>query len=109
MLARNSDINGAVRSIRALEDRFNNRHGYPYVFLNDVPFTDEFKRRVRKSLTRILAHPLGYRRVSVLTASTVEFGVIPKEHWQQPDWIDEPKASNARHRMAAANVKYGGA
>jgi alpha 1,2-mannosyltransferase len=49
------------------------------------------------------------RRVSVLTASTVEFGVIPKAHWNQPDWIDEEKASSARHRMDAANVKYGGA
>jgi alpha 1,2-mannosyltransferase len=44
MLARNSDVNGAVRSIRALEDRFNRKHGYPYVFLNDVPFTENFKR-----------------------------------------------------------------
>jgi alpha 1,2-mannosyltransferase len=44
MLARNSDVGGAIRSIRALEDRFNNRYGYPYVFLNDVPFSDDFKR-----------------------------------------------------------------
>jgi alpha 1,2-mannosyltransferase len=49
------------------------------------------------------------RRVSVLTASKVEFGVIPKDHWNQPDWIDEEEASSARHRMEAANVKYGGA
>ena len=44
MLARNSDVDGAVRSVRALEDRFNNRYGYPYVFLNEVPFTEDFKR-----------------------------------------------------------------
>ena len=44
MLARNSDIEGAVRSIRAIEDRFNHGYGYPYVFLNDVPFTEDFKR-----------------------------------------------------------------
>jgi len=47
------------------------------------------------------------RRVSVLTDSPVEFGVIPKSHWFQPDWIDEQKASKARERMVAANVKYG--
>lgn len=46
MLARNSDIDGAVRSIRALEDRFNRNYGYPYVFLNEVPFDDDFKRSV---------------------------------------------------------------
>ena len=44
MLARNSDIDDAVRSIRAIEDRFNTRHGYPYVFLNEVPFTEDFKK-----------------------------------------------------------------
>jgi alpha 1,2-mannosyltransferase len=44
MLARNSDVDGSVRSIRALEDRFNSRYGYPYVILNDVPFSDDFKR-----------------------------------------------------------------
>ena len=46
--------------------------------------------------------------MSIVTKSTVEFGVIPKDHWYQPDWIDEQKATSARNRMAAANVKYGG-
>lgn len=44
ILARNSDIDGTVQSIRALEDRFNNRYGYPYVILNEVPFTEDFQR-----------------------------------------------------------------
>ncbi|KAG5642216.1 hypothetical protein DXG03_003408 [Asterophora parasitica] len=44
ILARNSDINGAVRSVRDIEDRFNRGRGYPYVFLNEEPFSDEFKR-----------------------------------------------------------------
>lgn len=49
------------------------------------------------------------RRVSVLSKAKMEFGVIPKEHWYQPDWIDEEKATKERNRMAALNVKYGGA
>ena len=44
MLARNSELEGAVRSVRQLEDKFNQRYHYPWVFLNDEPFTDEFKR-----------------------------------------------------------------
>lgn len=44
MLARNSDIDGAVSSVRAVEDRFNAKFGYPWVFLNEVPFSDEFRR-----------------------------------------------------------------
>ena len=43
MLARNSDTDGAVRSVRELEDRFNHRFNYPWVFLNEEPFSDDFK------------------------------------------------------------------
>ena len=37
MLATNSesDIESAVQSVRELEDRFNRRYHYPWVFLND--------------------------------------------------------------------------
>ncbi|KAJ7198679.1 hypothetical protein C8J57DRAFT_961691, partial [Mycena rebaudengoi] len=35
ILARNSDMDNAVRSMRRMEDRFNTRHHYPYVLLND--------------------------------------------------------------------------
>ncbi|KAF9025593.1 hypothetical protein BDZ89DRAFT_1068238 [Hymenopellis radicata] len=45
MLTRNSDLEGAMDAIRSIEDRFNTRHGYPYVFLNDEEFSDEFKTR----------------------------------------------------------------
>jgi hypothetical protein len=47
--------------------------------------------------------------VAGLTDATVEFGLIPPEHWHQPDWIDEEKASAARETMAKNNVIYGGA
>jgi hypothetical protein len=46
MLARNSDLIGAAQSVRRLEDRFNKNYRYPWVFLNDEPFSDEFKRCV---------------------------------------------------------------
>ena len=46
ILARNSDLAGTVRSIREIEDRFNRRYRYPYVFLNDEPFDDKFKEYV---------------------------------------------------------------
>lgn len=42
-LARNGDIDGVVFSMKQMEDRFNKRYGYPYVFLNEEEFTDEFK------------------------------------------------------------------
>ena len=49
MLARNSELEGAVSSVRQLEDRFNRRYHYPWVFLNEEPFTEEFKQWVRSS------------------------------------------------------------
>jgi alpha 1,2-mannosyltransferase len=43
MLARNSELYEAISSVKAMEDRFNRRYNYPWVFLNDEEFTDEFK------------------------------------------------------------------
>jgi alpha 1,2-mannosyltransferase len=43
MLARNSDVQGAVDSIRHLEDRWNHVYHYPWVLLNDEEFTEKFK------------------------------------------------------------------
>lgn len=42
-LARNGDIDGIVFSMKQMEDRFNKKYGYPYVFLNEEVFSDEFK------------------------------------------------------------------
>lgn len=42
MLVRNSEANDAAVAIRQLEDRFNNRYHYPWVFLNDEPFDENF-------------------------------------------------------------------
>jgi len=46
ILARNSDLDGVLRSVREVEERFNRQHNYPYVLLNEEPFTPEFKECV---------------------------------------------------------------
>jgi alpha 1,2-mannosyltransferase len=46
--------------------------------------------------------------VTALTDSLVEFGLIPKEDWVQPSWIDEANATVARKQMEKNNVIYGG-
>lgn len=46
MLARNGDLPGVVESLKQMEDRFNKRFRYPYVFLNEEAFTDQFKECV---------------------------------------------------------------
>ncbi|TRM66780.1 glycosyltransferase family 15 protein [Schizophyllum amplum] len=91
ILARNSDLDNTIRSVRDVEDRFNRKYNYPYVFLNDEPFSEEFKTRI-----------------SNIVSGTAEFGLVPREHWVQPDWIDEDKASAARKKMEENNIIYGG-
>ncbi|PSR74154.1 hypothetical protein PHLCEN_2v10110 [Hermanssonia centrifuga] len=91
LLARNSDLNGIAMSMKQMEDRFNKKFQYPYVFLNEEPFSEEFKSRV-----------------SELTDAPIQFGLIPHDHWYQPDWVDEEKASAARADMVRNQVIYGG-
>lgn len=42
-----------------------------------------------------------------ITDAPVSFGLIPAEHWSQPDWIDEEKAAKGRDDMVKAKVPYG--
>ena len=44
ILVRNSDLKDIVESLKQIEDRFNRQFHYPYVFLNEKPFSEEFKR-----------------------------------------------------------------
>ena len=44
--ARNSDINGIMFSMKQMEDRFNKKFQYDYVFLNEQPFDQRFKEWV---------------------------------------------------------------
>ncbi|KAI9266777.1 glycosyltransferase family 15 protein [Phascolomyces articulosus] len=91
ILTRNSELDGVRQAIRQMEARFNHKFGYPYVFLNDEPFTDEFKEST-----------------SSLTNAETKYGLIPKEHWSYPDWIDIEKADKSRKAMEKEGIIYGG-
>lgn len=83
-LARNTDIWEIAKSIRQIEDRFNHKFHYDWVFLNDKPFDAQFKK-----LT------------TALTSGTAKYGLIPKEHWSFPEWIDQEKAKKVREDMVS--------
>ncbi|PYH49633.1 glycosyltransferase family 15 protein [Aspergillus saccharolyticus JOP 1030-1] len=89
-LARNSDLWDMVKSIRTVEDRFNRNYHYDWVFLNDKPFDDEF-----------------IKITSALVSGETHYGVIPKEHWSYPDWIDQEKAKKVRQEMGEKKIIYG--
>lgn len=46
--------------------------------------------------------------ISQLTNASVQFGLIPPEHWNQPPWIDEERASAGRDELVSKNIAYGG-
>ncbi|KAJ3181953.1 alpha 1,2-mannosyltransferase 2.4.1 [Gaertneriomyces sp. JEL0708] len=92
MLARNSDLNGAKDSVQDLQKRFNNKYNYPYVYLNDQPFDENFKSQMR----------------ALTPNSKVEFGLVPREHWSYPEWINQTYAAETRKKMEEDKVIYGG-
>ncbi|KAL4265283.1 glycosyltransferase 15 family protein [Pleurotus pulmonarius] len=89
LLCRNSDLRGVISSIRHMEDRFNRNYKYPWVLLNEQPFTDEFKTRVR-----------------ILTDAPIQFGQISPDDWYQPPWIDEKRAEQGRLAMMRQHIIY---
>ncbi|KAK9465932.1 nucleotide-diphospho-sugar transferase [Lipomyces arxii] len=89
-LARNEDIWSLVKSIRHVEDRFNHKFHYDWVFLNDGDFDETFMEVTQS-----------------LISGEVKFGKIPKEHWGYPEWIDQEKAAYTREEMRKKQIIYG--
>lgn len=46
-LVRNEEVDELIPTMRDLERTWNNKFNYPWIFFNDVPFTEEFKRKTR--------------------------------------------------------------
>lgn len=90
ILARNSDIEGLNKTIPQFESTFNGKYQYPYVFLNDVPFNENFKVAMKR-----------------LSKAEMKFGTIPHEHWSYPSWINQTKAAEVRMDMKRRNIIYG--
>lgn len=89
-LARNQDLWSLVGSIREVEDRFNHKYHYDWVFLNNDEFTDEF--------IEVTSH---------FVSGNAAYGKIPEDQWGYPEWIDQDKASGAREQMSKDQIKYG--
>ncbi|CAM9024096.1 unnamed protein product [Wickerhamomyces anomalus] len=47
------------------------------------------------------------RTTTALVSGTTKFGLIPKEHWSFPEWIDLEKAAKTREDMKQKNIIYG--
>ncbi|KAL0095802.1 glycosyltransferase family 15 protein [Phycomyces blakesleeanus] len=91
VLVRNSELNGLRETLQNAEDRFNRKYNYPWVFLNDEPFTDQFKEWT-----------------AGLVSGETFYGILDQQSWGYPDWVDQEKARLAREDMANRNIIYGG-
>ncbi len=83
-----------IQSVSSLEQNFNRRHGYPYIFVNDKPFTKHFKMTVR-------------RFISQHSKAKVKFGLVPTEHWDVPKHIDMDAAQKLWNRYRETGMVYG--
>jgi mannosyltransferase len=91
VLARNSELDGVIQSVKSIERHFNRWFHYPYVFLNDVEFNQTFKDTIIE-----------------YTSGKVEFGLVGPDMWGFPDWIDPKVASEGIAKQGDAAVMYGG-
>ncbi|KAK9481259.1 putative mannosyltransferase [Lipomyces japonicus] len=91
MLVRNNEVHSARTSIRYVEDRFNHKYHYPWIFLNDRPFSRDFKAMTEN-----------------LVSGEATYAQIPREHWSMPDWVDKQKAKKCLKSFAEKGILYGG-
>eukprot|EP01134_Creolimax_fragrantissima_P003693 CFRG3693T1 len=92
VLVRNRERDALVNVVETFQRRFNDKYKYPYVMLNDEPFTDDFKDK--------LSH--------VLSSSEVEYALVPPELWNPPEYTNMTYARQQMKAMAEAKVMYGG-
>ncbi|KOH00513.1 putative mannosyltransferase [Saccharomyces eubayanus] len=88
-LVRNIDLEDIISSVRQLEEEYNKNFGYPYTFLNDEEFTDEFKDAIKRILPK---------------DRLVEFGTIDPGKWNIPDSIDKDKYHEKSAEMAKEGI-----
>lgn len=91
MLARNTELDGAIRSLTSLEGQFNKNFHYPIVFLNNEAWDQGFIDGVQR-----------------VASGITEFGVIGDDMWGYPDSIDQVKARKEMDAQAADGQYFGG-
>lgn len=90
MLARNSEIDDARATVENIEWHFNRWFHYPILFLNDVPWTEEFKDVLSRAVSN---------------GTEVRFEVIEKGKWGFPEEMNEKEKTKAKLQMKKQGEK----
>ncbi len=88
-LVRNEELGGMLQAMSDLERTWNHKFNYPWTFFNDVPFTEEFKRRTRAA-----------------TKAECHYEVIPVEHWETPSWINKDLFHESVKMLKENDIQY---
>ncbi|KAJ3160847.1 alpha 1,2-mannosyltransferase 2.4.1 [Geranomyces michiganensis] len=105
MLARNSDVDDVIHTLRTFEPVFNGRYRYSYIFLNDKPWSFAFRSRITAAIAKIRGGGSETSSVSQ-PPPDVRFGLIPADHWSYPPHVDQDKAKRCMREMQRAGVPY---
>ena len=89
ILVRNSELGGIKSSIEQMENTFNSKYNYPYVFLNDDDFTEEFIEETKK-----------------LGKAEKFYGKLDEQMWGYPNFINKSVAAQQRQKMVETKVPY---
>lgn len=92
MIVSNEELPLARAAVKSIEERFNSKLNvsYPWIFLNNQPFTPDFKKYVKKAVSN---------------QNQVYFGQIDLEAWTYPSWIDIERAEMALKHMIQIGVR----
>ncbi|KAF1991205.1 glycosyltransferase family 15 protein [Aulographum hederae CBS 113979] len=90
-LVRNEELVQLLQSMRDLERTWNSKFNYPWTFINDVPFTEEFKKKTRAA-----------------TKAEIRYEVVPEEHWGVPSWINRDLYAESIEVLKEQEVQYMG-
>lgn len=88
-LVRNSELAKLKGTIKQIESTFNDKYHYPYVFLNEEPFTDRFKSAIQQ-----------------LTKSECFFEQVSTEEWYKPSSIDKDREKAGIKYLEEKGVGY---
>ena len=94
VLCRDSDLPQLLSTLSQIENRFNIKYGYPYVFLNNRNFSSTFKSSVREAIK---------------LSTEIKFGFIDSksEEWSYPKHINQTLAYECRKDMERRKIQYG--
>ncbi|MCJ1286033.1 hypothetical protein MMC26_005375 [Xylographa opegraphella] len=88
-LVRNSELDGMIQAMQDLERTWNHKFNYPWTFFNDVPFTEQFKKKTQEQ-----------------TKAKCNYEVIPKEHWDVPSWINDALMGESARMLTEQGTQY---